>query len=345
MSAHVDHRSLAPYASPAISAFPDRLYVVTAISNPVRYHSRYRLYHAFEKQVADAGAILYTAEMAFGGREFEVTDSNNPRHVQVRSSHELWHKENLLNLAISRLPADAKYIAWIDADVAFTKPDWAQETLQQLQHYDFVQLFSQAVDLGPRNEILHTSLGWIESIEQGLIFKDCNRPKNELGSALAMARPSGLIKGAWHSGFAWACRRDALDKVGGLIDFAILGSADRHMAAGLFGFMDQTMLKTFTPAYRDRLMQWQARAERFVRRNVGQVRGTIFHQFHGKKVDRKYVDRWQILVDNKFNPLTDIKRDSQGLWQLHDDGSLRAITLRNQLREYFRVRNEDSIDV
>jgi hypothetical protein len=44
-------------------------------------------------------------ELAFGNRPFEVTDPDNPRHVQVRSGHELWHKENLVNLGVARLPA------------------------------------------------------------------------------------------------------------------------------------------------------------------------------------------------------------------------------------------------
>ena len=42
------------------------LYVVTPIVNPSRYQSRYRLYHGFAKYIADAGAILYTVEAAYG---------------------------------------------------------------------------------------------------------------------------------------------------------------------------------------------------------------------------------------------------------------------------------------
>src|SRR5438309_37497 len=107
----------------------DLLHVVTAISNPVRYKSRYRLYHEFEKHMLDSGVKLWTIEMAFGDRPFEVTQAGNPQHFQVRGWTEVWHKENLLNLAIARLPADAEYIAWVDADVQFTRKDWAEETV------------------------------------------------------------------------------------------------------------------------------------------------------------------------------------------------------------------------
>jgi hypothetical protein len=40
--------------------------------------------------------------------------------------------------------------------------------------------------------------------------------------------------------------------------------------------------------------------------------------------------------------MTDIKRDTQGLWQLQDDGTERFISLRDGLRKYARLRNEDS---
>jgi len=32
-------------------------------------------------------------------------------------------------------------VAWIDADVEVQPSDWAQETLQLLQHYDVLQMF------------------------------------------------------------------------------------------------------------------------------------------------------------------------------------------------------------
>ena len=48
---------------------------------------------------------------------------------------------------IKHWPLDWKYGATIDADFHFTRHDWALETVHQLQHYDFVQLFSSYADL------------------------------------------------------------------------------------------------------------------------------------------------------------------------------------------------------
>ncbi len=354
--ASIDHSS---QARPGVQPFPDRLYVVTAISNPARYRSRYNLYRAFEKHIVDSGAILITVEMAFGDRPFEVTEAANPHHVQVRGNHELWHKENLLNIGMSRLPASAKYVAWIDADVSFTRPDWAQETLHQLQHFDVVQLFSEALDLGPNGHVIGQNIGWVESKMRAFPFhglfttREFSLPFGAKASALAQsgqyqgqpaASGMGVKVVTWHSGFAWAARREALNKLGGLIDVAILGSADKNMAAGLYGFMEETLSPNFSVGYRDALLGWQKLAERNIRQNVGLVEGTLIHAWHGKKTERGYHARWKILEESQFDPRTDLKKDTQGLWQLEDDGSPRFVLLRDELRQYFRSRNEDSVD-
>jgi len=309
--------------------FPSTLYVVTAISNPARFRSRYDLYRGFAKRVADAGAVLVTVEVAFGGRPFEVTEFGNPFHLQLRTDHELWHKENALNLGISRLPADWRYVAWIDADVQFARADWAQETLQQLQHFDFLQLFSHAQDLGPNHEPLKS-------------FRSFAYSYHNQDKVSPLASGSKYYSGLdWHPGYAWAARRTALDHVGGLVDKAILGSADRHMAAALIGKVDTSYHPGVHRTYKDILHRWQERAERHVRRNLGYVDGVLYHHWHGKKADRKYSDRWKILVDRQFNHEVDLKRDSQGLYQLTD----RSFRLRDDVRRYFRSRNEDSVDV
>lgn len=72
-----------------ISPITDPLYVVTTISNPNRYYTRYKLYQAFEDMVEDAGGILYTIELALRDRHFEVTKPDNPRHIQLRSPSQL----------------------------------------------------------------------------------------------------------------------------------------------------------------------------------------------------------------------------------------------------------------
>jgi hypothetical protein len=300
-----------------------KLYVVTAISNPKRYQSRYKLYENFAKMVNDAGAIPYTVETAFGHRPHIITQKDNAQHIQLRTSHELWHKENMLNIGFSRLPSNWEYAAWIDADVVFAKPNWAAETIHALQHYDVVQMFSHAFDLGPDHTPFNKTIGFMKSYHDNL------------------EEAPSYYSYTWHPGYAWAIRRSAFDHLGGLIDYAVLGAADRHMAHALIGSVEKTIHVKLTDNYKNELLVWQQRAEKHIRRNVGFVPGALLHYWHGKKRDRKYVERWKILVDNEFDPKLDLKKDWQGLYQLTD----RSITLRDQLRNYFAARNEDSIDL
>ena len=317
----------------------NNFYVIAVVSNPVRFQSRYRLYKEFETRMKIAGANLLTVEMAFGDRPFEITESWNTKHVQVRSFHELWHKENLINIGLSRLPHNWEYVAWIDADVEFLRRDWIDETIHQLQHYQVVQMFQHALDLGPTGETLNCFSS----------FAYCHQKRMPYGAHGESEGEGEVGYGnktiPWHPGFAWAARREAIDGVGGMLDRAILGAGDNHMAAAFIGKAEQTIHGGVHPNYRKMVLDWQTRAEKIVRKDLGYVPGTIVHHWHGKKRDRGYIDRWKVLVNNKFDPDKDIQKDWQGLLELVDDGTPRMVKMRDQLRDYFRSRNEDSVDL
>lgn len=352
---------------PHVTPVSAPLYVVTVVTNPHRYARRYRLYEAFEKMCADAGAILYTVELALRDRHHEITRPDNPRHVQLRSPDIYWAKENLLNIGISRLPADWEYVAWIDADIQFSRPDWVVETIHQLQIYKVVQMWSHSVDLAPDSE--HNDCAYQQPIAQcqsliqsylrdRQILKPINRKMaangNGAGNASATGRGPGIFStsqdayepparpiGMMHTGYAWAARRAAIADLGGLGDIGILGSGDRHMAYALIGEVARSMHQELAQSYKDYWLEWQARAEKFVQRKVGVVPGTVFHYWHGSKQFRRYQDRWKILIDNQFDWHKDLKKDPQGIWSLTD----RNWQLRDDLIGYFLVRNEDSNDL
>lgn len=300
----------------------DKLWIVTAVSNPARFRSRYDLYHRFERTCKSAGANLMTVELALGDRPFEVTEPNKFNNLQLRSWDEFWHKESMLNAGITRLPRDWKYVAWIDADIDFVRPDWPEEIVHTLQHYEVIQCFQSAVDLGPDGEVIKAFESFMYSYVQG-------RPW-----------PQGQYYRQWHPGYAWAARREAIDALGGLIDYAILGSADHHMAWALLGAVHHNAPNISKP-YSKYLNVWQDRALRHIRKNVGYMKGTINHHWHGRKKDRRYADRWKILQKYNYNPEWDIQRDWQGIYQFSDQGK----RMRNEIRAYVHSRNEDSIEL
>lgn len=327
-----------PIKTPDLSHF----WVIAVISNPVRYLSRYRLYRVFEEQMLAMNTNMLTVEMAFGDRDWEITQPDNPRHIRFRSWDELWHKENMINLAVQqlwRIDPDWQYVAWVDADVNCLRVEgnhgtnWLQETWHQLQHYHVVQMFSHAIDLGPNNQMMDT--------HNGFMYLHVNGKLSQGASPDPYEKKQGKEFG--HPGYAWACDRYAwtMGFWNGLVDFSILGAGDHHMARALIGEVDFSIPKTVTCPYLDHLHHWQDNALQYIKKDVGYVPATIVHSWHGKKRDRGYIDRWKILVNNNFDPVLDLKKDWQGLYQLTD----RNPKLRDQIRQYMRSRNEDSIDI
>jgi hypothetical protein len=321
---------------------PELLNVVCVISNPVRYNSRYQLFKKFEEKMLKSGVQLYVVETQQGERPFQVTDSFDRKHIQLRTFDELWIKENMINIGISRLPKDWEYVAWVDADIEFLRPDWATETVQQLQSYEVVQMFETAIDMGPQGETLNVHHSFMSEYVKG----GCKPPIGPGYGYYGVNESRALFTGKrfWHPGYAWAARREAFDSLGGLIDFCILGSADHSMAMGLIGLIQRSAPKDINKKFLNELEIWQQRAEAHIKRDVGYVPGSILHSWHGKKKDRKYVERWDIIRNNDFDPDDDLKRDWQGLLQL-EVLTPRQRTLRDQIRQYLRQRNEDSVDV
>lgn len=323
---------------PGITVRPDRVtdpvYVVTVVFNPFRFERRWALYHKFAHHVSQAGAILYTAEIAFGEREFAVTDSANSRHLQLRTPELLWHKERALNLLTQRLPSDWKYLAWIDADVAFARTDWANELRHVLQINPIAQLFRHAEDLDFDHAPIQRHLSFAASHRDQV-----TTPRAATGKyhgAVTVTAPDGGRVQAWHPGFAWGIRRDAFDQMGGLLDIGIVGAGDNHMAKSLIGHGGHSCHPQVSTGYRQAVLGWQENAAP-LHGNIGVVEGLLLHHWHGPKINRKYWDRWKILTETQFDP-KDLRVDASGLYRLKPA----AADLRRRLVDYFRQRNEDA---
>jgi hypothetical protein len=319
-----------------------RFYVFGVVSNPVRYSRRWELFKQWQRHMHDVEANTLSLEIAYGKRFPQVIqpgedDYKHPSTMLFRSHEELWHKENMINLGIQYLTQiDPKweYVAWVDADVHFQRHDIIEETAHQLQHYDIVQMFSHAIDMDPEMQPLRIHNGFMWSYFQ-------NNFEPPIGPGFGGYYGAGR-KAFWHPGYAWAARRSALDKIQ-LLDKAILGAGDHHMALALIGQAQKSVPAGISPGYRNMVMEWQEQAEFAIRRNVGYVPGTITHYWHGSKKSRKYIERWQVLIANQFDPTKDISREPTGLYRLNPNHGMRSIRLRDQIRAYFRQRNEDCI--
>lgn len=295
------------------------LHVVVVLSNPCQFARRYILAREFiQRMLNEENIVLYIVELAYGNDGFHVTDAKNKRHLQLRCSVPLWHKENMINIGVKKLlPKGWKAMAWIDADIEFESTTWALDSLKVLNgSKDIIQLFSHAVDMDKEKDAMSIfpSFGFQYS-KQRIYGK------------------TGI--NMWHPGFAWACTRAAYEKMGGLYEVSILGSGDSNMALSYIKRGLHSLNGNTTDAYKDSLLQFETKVKNL---RLGYVPGVIRHHFHGSKKNRKYMERWTILVNHTFDPYTDITKNKDGL--LVPTESCPADMLKDILN-YFSERNED----
>ena len=308
------------HISPHVKPIAEPLHVIAAVFNPDRFRTRYMHYRTFEDHMRASGVVLHTVELAFGDRAFEVTDAQNPLHIQLRTRHEMWYKENLQNIVVRRLPADCNYFALIDADFHMTRPDWAYEALHLMQRYPVVQLFSSYSTL--RTDFRHENA--MPSFMRSWL--DGKRPVPDGNGWLGA------------TGGAWAFTRKAYDTLGGLLDTEIVGSADWHMAFALVGVEDPYVRKNMvSPGYCAALRQWATRAKRLNAR-IGCLSNHAIHYYHGPVCQRGYDTRWRIMTKYNFDPFTDLVRDAQGLWQFAGNKP----EMENEIIAYMEGRCDDS---
>jgi len=282
----------------------DKLHLILVVYSPVQFTKRVTLTEDFIRRIESRHAKyveLYVVELVYGDQKFMVTNSDNPHHLQLRTSVPMWHKENLINLGVKKLlPPDWKAMAWVDAEVEFESPTWAVDALKLLtgnecggSYKDVVQLFSHAVNTGADGlstaEEVATGFGY--NYQRGLPYK-------------------GYGKGFWHPGFGWAMNRKAYDQVGGLFEHNILGAGDTVFARSMLGMFDATVPATNywgSEGHFRAVLEWQSKTKSL---RMGYVPGIVRHHFHGSMKDRKYMNRLKILQSFVYDPVFHLTKDA-----------------------------------
>lgn len=299
----------------------EKLHVITVVSNPCNFKIKYKLTNEFMKRMeTEPNVIVYLVELVYGDQPFEVTKSTNKRHLQVRTdTAPLWHKENMINLGVRHLlPPNWKAMAWIDADIEFDSTHWALDTLKVLNcGRDFVQLFSHCIDMDFNKQIMNTFTSF--------------------GYQYTKNFKKGNGQHYWHPGFAWACNRKAYDKMGGIFEEGILGSADNIMCHTFIKKAQDSLKKGISQDYFDFVVNFQNKMQGIT---LGYIPGSIRHFFHGKKENRNYYGREDILIKYQFNPYTFIEKDSRGLLIPTKNCPKEFL---DDIMDYFKGRNEDEI--
>jgi len=298
----------------------EKLNVIIVISNPCLYAKRYILLKEFVKRIEEEEKYvnLFIVEMIYPKQTFIVTDENNKNHLQLKTITPLWHKENMVNLGVKYLlPLDYKAFAWIDADIEFENNSWALDTLKILNGCkDVVQLFSYCIAMNKD----YTTLNICNSF--GYSF---NKNKK--------SEPTGFDYR--HPGYAWAITRTAYENIGGLYDKGIVGSGDHMMALSFINKCASMNNVGYSSDYNNSMLEYQEKANQL---RLGYVSGTIKHYYHGSKHNRKYTERWKILMKHKYSPKKHITYDKQGILIPTDAFSPQ---FKKDIMNYFIERKED----
>ena len=302
---------------------PSDICALTCVFNPLQYESRIRNFRLFHDAIAEALPV-YIIECVFGDVDFAL--SHLPNHIGVRSESVLWQKERLINHALCHHVSHYAKVAWLDADILFTNPDWVRQTSEMLETYRVVQLFEEAYRL-----------------PQGATKYDGRGDRWPSFGATFAEDPSCFDAGKFtphgHTGFGWAARRDVLMDHG-LYDACLSGSADHVMVHAMCGRTESRCIDVNlgrSSPLRTHFEQWAQRMYAAVDARVAAVPGSILHLWHGEIAERKYNLRCQELLELGFDPASDIVVDDRGCWTWKSDRP----DLHAWGERYFSSRKED----
>jgi hypothetical protein len=323
-----------------------------------------KLFNEWVEYQLDCGVSLHIGEVAIGEIPFELNKEDPKlKHVNIvqlrgDAANEIWIRDAIFNRVVKHIPETAKYLCWDDTDLRHTRDDWAVETLHMLQRHRVGQTWSHSIDLGHKHSIVpndwghETDRSFCWAWMTGDVEPQCERNMGSSGAppdacgvplrmqAGALLKPEKQKDWRAHTGYSWSIRRETLNELGGLLDWMVTGSSDWHMAymfAGYLGGPDSRM----SPGYQRKLKEYARRCDLYVKQDIGCVEGALLHGWHGRKVDRQYMTRFDTLLESGFDPDVDLIYDNNGLPRLTGDNRL----LRDGLRRMAANMRQDLIDV
>lgn len=291
---------------------------ISAFFNPTHSKTRVENLRRFAAGVREQGLKLLIVELAFG--ESEVRDQDCDIGIRLHEGAVCWQKERLLNIGRDFLPFDCDQVAWLDTDILFKNRWWVETAKEALKEYSLVQLF-RYVQNG-----IHSDRGIVasRSIED-----------RESRTVRTFGEPMDAMFG--RTGYAWAARREVLDRVG-FYDRCIVGGGDAVMAyAGynrIWPTLDQAPDYFSAPHMLD-IAFWIERFHAEVQGNIGFIPGTIVHLDHGSEEGRAYGTRTEILKRHKFTP-ADVTVAPSGPWLWNSPKA----EMHAELAQYFSGRGD-----
>lgn len=301
-----------------------RLWAVTCYFNPAGYATKQANYRVFRRMLR---VPLVAVELSFGER-FELGPGDAEILVQLRDGDVMWQKERLLNIAVTRLPRECDFVAWLDCDILFDRSDWPREAVRELARVPVCQLYRRVYHLAPG--VAAADPGSCVVSYESIAYAFVKGLPVSAGS-LGEAQPNIYT---W--GHAWCARREFVEQYG-LYDRCILGGGDRALAQGIIGQAEELIARNWMgPGFGDDYRGWVSAVRQQVTA-MTYIEGDIHHLWHGDLERRQYRMRWRILADHGYDPATDLALSAEGCWKWNSPKS----GMHRAIRDYFGSRRED----
>lgn len=274
-----------------------------------------------------AGAPIFMTELAFDGEPF-LLSASSPRVLQVRTTRTqtLWEKESLLTAAARRLPPQFTKVAWVDADILFSRADWISAASALLDNHPLIQLFGRA--------IYSDFAGWE------------TRLKPSVGYAAGLRQPQRDDWQIFHPGFAWAARRELFSsELGGLYHCPV-GGGDSILALAAMGKFSarHASIRDYSPALQTDAAGWSKRIAAWTKGRLTYLPGDVTHLWHGDRKNRAYAERKATI--RELDPAADLRTDPQtGLTTWTASALSGKPEMVAAVRAYFAARQEDTVPV
>lgn len=319
------------------------IWAITTFYNPQKYQSRLDNFKIFKKNLT---IPLVVVEFSHNN-QFQLTEDDATILYQIPKGDVLWQKERLLNVALSKVPKEVDNIAWIDCDIIFTDSKWYEEAEKLLETNKIIELYSHMIHLArgktspSDNDIFRSSL--VKNI------KDFGFDPKKDTTFVELCAQSGLAKRPHKEpGFAWAAKRDLLDRFG-FYDKNIIGGGDNAIVCSIYkefdGFINKlwkypTLFGHKKTKYFEECkyyyLDWAIPFSNEVNGKIDCLDSTIYHLWHGDLKDRNYYVRNMEVAKIGFNPYTYLKINEYGAFEWSFE-----TPLKQHLIKYFKLRNED----
>ncbi len=306
------------------------IWAITSYFNPMRYQRRLRAFRMFRSAL---NIPLVAVELGYQGC-FDLKSDDADIVIRITGRDVMWQKECLLNIAVNALPGDCDIVAWLDCDILFDVEDWHEQLVDELRTNPLAQLFREVHYLGPDWNAGENPATAVERSRRSLV----SGITPEMPVADCMAHPSKNQRpGTYANGMAWAAKRDFLAEHR-FYDACIIGGGDRAISCAAYGCYQHLFdWHEFNPRQRDHYLSWAEPFHASCRGRVAGLEGSIYHQWHGKAVNRGLGSRHGGLCQFEFDPFRDIKYDEQGCWVWNSDKT----EMHTYVEQYFATRRED----